>query len=357
MPSSTTSTATPSTAPTQPARSARAKQRVAHPTASGVGLITNLDSRHLSLLEQLDRLRSVTAAAAALGQHQPTVSIWLGQLRRALGDPLPTPHMQSLLPTVRSVLEGLRRLHEPAGAFDPASATRNFTVCMTDASHITLLPPLLERVQHVAPGATLTALRIDGQTATDLQSSQADLALGHLPWLEAGFYQQALFDQDWICLARLGHPRIGHADGRVWDRTRYEREGHIGILSGTGQALLDEALRRHHVQRRVVLHLPGFLGLAGLLASSDLVSTLPRQIGETLARHVAAGPMALQVLPCPFPVQGFVVKQHWHARVHHDAANVWLRGVCAELFGVGGVDKPTKSDAAGRRGAIGNAFS
>ena len=76
-----------------------------------------------------------------------------------------------------------------------------------------------------------------------------------------------------------------------------------------------------------LLKLPGFLGLSAIVSTTDLLATLPRHIGETLAR--AAG---LQVLPCPVPVPSFVVKQHWHARFHHDAANRWLRGVCAELF-------------------------
>jgi hypothetical protein len=30
------------------------------------------------------------------------------------------------------------------------------------------------------------------------------------------------------------------------------------------------------------------------------------------------------------------VKQHWHARFHHDQVNRWIRGVVAELF----LDKP-----------------
>jgi hypothetical protein len=35
---------------------------------------------------------------------------------------------------------------------------------------------------------------------------------------------------------------------------------------------------------------------------------------------------------CPLPIEGFTVKQHWHARYHHDRGNAWLRGVVAELF-------------------------
>ncbi len=69
------------------------------------------------------------------------------------------------------------------------------------------------------------------------------------------------------------------------------------------------------------------LGLAAILSTTDLAATLPRHIGETLARAAD-----LQVLPYPLPIPTFVVKQHWHARLQHDAANQWLRGVCAELF-------------------------
>jgi hypothetical protein len=35
---------------------------------------------------------------------------------------------------------------------------------------------------------------------------------------------------------------------------------------------------------------------------------------------------------CPVAVEGFAVRQHWHARYHHEAGNRWLRGVVALLF-------------------------
>ena len=62
-------------------------------------------------------------------------------------------------------------------------------------------------------------------------------------------------------------------------------------------------------------------GAEQLQTRSDLIATLPRQIGETLAR--AAG---LRVLPRRFEIPGFTVKQYWHARYHHDAACRWLHG-------------------------------
>lgn len=162
----------------------------------------------------------------------------------------------------------------------------------------------------------------DGQRIAE--AGTADLTLGFIPDLEAGFYQQTFYDQDWVCLAHPNHPRIRAGGFGLRD---YIREDHAGIVSGTGAQLLDGTIKRLGVGRRVVLGLPCFLGLPAILSTTDLVATLPRHIGETLA-----GIGGLRVLPCPVPVPGFSVRQHWHARFHQEAGNRWLRGICAELF-------------------------
>lgn len=291
-----------------------------------------LDVNLLRLFELLYGTRSVTRAAEQLGLAQPTVSIWLARLRRELDDPLfvrtpagmqPTPRADALIPIVREALESLRRLSVEKAPFEPSTASRRFVICMTDASHVTLLPQLLAHVRAQAPGVALEAERIDASTAQRLESGDADLALGLIPELGAGYYQQTLFAQDWVCLVGRDHPRIGES----LTLEAYRAEAHVGIISGTGQALLQEALAEQRIERRLVLKLSGFLGLGTILAATDLVATLPRQTAETLARSGE-----LKVLPCPFPIPSFTVKQHWHARYHRDPANRWLRGVCAGLF-------------------------
>ena len=291
-----------------------------------------LDLKLLRLFDLLYATRSVTRSAEQLGQSQPTVSIWLARLRVLLHDPLfvrtpqgmqPTPRADALIGTAREALDALRRLSGSAPVFDPASATRRFRICMTDASHITLLPQLLAHVRALAPQVRLEAARIDAGTAQVLQSGEADLAVGLVPWLEAGFYQQTLFPQDWVCIVNPRHPRIG----ATLDLAQYRGEAHIGITGGTGVQLLEAALLRQQIERRVLLELPGFLGLPAIVSTTDLIATLPRQIGEALAQ---VGGLAVHACPCPVP--GFTVKQHWHARYHDDAANRWLRGTVAALF-------------------------
>lgn len=291
-----------------------------------------LEVNLLQLFVLLYTTRSVNRAAEQLGLAQPTVSIRLSKLRKVLKDPLfvrtnsgmqPTSVADALISAARETLESLHRISSWESKFDPAMAERRFCICMSDVANITLLPQILAKVRAVAPHVRLEAARIDKQTGKMLESGEADLAIGLLPELGAGFFQQSLFTQDWVCLVSPKHPRIRNE----LSLASYQKENHINIVSGTGHHLLDNALENSSVERHVVLELPGFLGLSVIVSSTDLVATVSRQMGEALAKIGN-----LQVFPCPFPIPSFTVKQHWHTRYHHDAGNRWLRNLCAELF-------------------------
>jgi DNA-binding transcriptional LysR family regulator len=299
-----------------------------------------LDVRQLRLFEALHATRSVTGAAEMLGQSQPTVSIWLGKMRASMRDRLfvrgtngmePTPKAIAMRESVCNILAALRALSDVEPLFDPASSDRSFRICMSDASHITLMPELLARVRAEAPNVHLVVDRIDETTRDELESGRCDIGLGYIPELHNGFREQALFAQDWICICAANHPRIGKA----LDLAGYLAEGHIRIPHGAGHDLIELALRRRHVRRRVVLELPGFLGLSGLVSNTDLLVTLPREIGETLA-HIGG----LRVLACPLSVPKFLVRQYWHSRYDAEPGGRWLRGVCASLFLQKGIRSP-----------------
>jgi len=301
-----------------------------------------LDSTLLVLFDEIYRSGSVTRAAERLDLSQPTISVWLAKLRQDLHDPLfvrtsdgmkPTPRAQAMVGPVREALTLLRQISTGEAAFDPRTEKRNFRICMTDASHVTLLPPLLAHVRNIAPHIQLEVLPIGSETHDDLESGDADLALGYLPGLEAGFHEQALYEQDFICLVNARHPRIR-------DRltiAAFRGESHIGTLSSASYTMLKESLKRQKVDRQIVLELPGFLGLAAIISSTDLVATVPRRIGEALA---AAG--SIRVFPCPVKVPPFEVKQYWHTRFHHDGGHRWLRATCNELFAARRSRQPRK---------------
>jgi DNA-binding transcriptional LysR family regulator len=292
------------------------------------------DVRELLLLIVLAKTRSVTRAAEWLDLTQPTVSIGLRRLRERFGDPLfvrtkagmsPTPRAEKLLAQARQVLETLHAMATDPDHFDAAGSTRSFRICVPDSSHMTLFPRLLRRVRAVAPRVRIEALPVDPYTAQLLESGEADLAIGgFVEGVEQGFYQQVLFTQDFVCIASRCHPRI---QGRL-TLDAYVREAHVKVTYGKVNELIEAQLRKLGIERESLLALPGFLGIAAVLSETDMIATVPRQVAEGFARH-----SALQVLPCPFPIPSYPIRQYWHARMHHDGANRWLRGLCAELFG------------------------
>ncbi|PHP67717.1 LysR family transcriptional regulator [Zhengella mangrovi] len=303
-----------------------------------------LDVRSLLLFEAIFAEGSVSRAAGKLGLSQPTVSIGLARLREHFGDELfvraaggvvATPLAEQVIWPVRDALRAIEDVSGLRSTFDPATAQRTFRIAMTDASHIALMPKIYGQVHQVAPGIRLEATGIDQTLAGRLQSGEADLAIGLVQGLETGFYQQALYAQDWICLTGDTH----HLGSQPMTLDDYQAGEHVAIKGGTGQGLLDRTIASGGIRRAVKLRLPGFLGLSAILNSTGLIATLPRHIGETLAE--ASG---LRVHECPFEIEGFMVRQHWHARFHDDPANRWIRNVCTTLFSGRGGRPPGPRD-------------
>ena len=290
------------------------------------------DARMLVLFDEIYRTQSMTRAAERLDLSQPTASIWLAKLRREWHDPLfvrtssgmqPTPRADALIGPAREALALLRGLSGEEPVFDPGAVHRSFRIAMTDASHITLLPTILAHVRTVGPGIRLDVAPISSATGHMLETGEVDLAVGYIPGLEAGFHEQRLYRQDFVCLVNARHPRIGS----VFTARAYKDEAHIGILSSTSYPMLQSALKSQGIERRVQLELPGFLGLAAIVSSTDLIATVPRTIGEMLAQTGQ-----IKVFPCPAKLPTFMVKQYWHARYHHDPGVRWLRGVFSRLL-------------------------
>jgi DNA-binding transcriptional LysR family regulator len=295
--------------------------------------MAKLDLGWLEVFVQIYETKSVTRAASLLGMEQASASIALNKLRQHFDDRLfvrtadgmiPTPRAQSIYPELHEALVRIEKARGAPAAFSPADAVREFRICMTDISEIIILPKLINYLQKTAPGLVIEAEKISADSRQRLASGDVDLAVGFLPDLEAGFYQQSLFEQDFVCLAAKNHPRV---QGKLSPRI-FSSEGHILVTTlGTGHAIVDKVLAQRKIERRVVLRVPSFLGVARIVAQTDFLVVVPRLLGVALAKqeHV-------QVLEPPTHLPHYQVKQHWHERFNLDAGSIWLRQTMAKLF-------------------------
>lgn len=294
--------------------------------------MSKLDLDWLHVFVEVYRTQSVSRAAERLGIAQSNASVALNKLREHFGDRLfsrtsrgmaPTPYAQQMFPEVLDSLDRLTRLREVRPGFDPTVSERQFRICMTDISEIVLLPMLVNFLQRSAPLAGIEAERISIDSPRRLESGEIDLAVGFMPHLEAGFYQQTLFMQDFVCLASQQHPRVRAKP----TRRQFLAEGHIRVTpSGTGHSIVDRVLQDNGLVRRIALSVPSFLGVGRLVASTELLVIAPRRLGEALAEREK-----IRLLETPIKLPAYAVKLHWHERFHADAGNQWLRRSFANL--------------------------
>jgi DNA-binding transcriptional LysR family regulator len=292
-----------------------------------------LDLDWLNVFVEVYKTQSVSRAALSLGMEQASASIVLNKLRRHFDDPLfsrtsagmePTPRAQQIYPDVVTALAHLNKAHGSSAVFLPQQARREFRICMTDISEIVLLPRLINHLQQTAPGLVVEAEKMSPESRRRMEAGDTDLAVGFAPDLEAGFYQQALFVQDFVCLAAIDHPRVG----AKLTRKAFSAEGHILVKSsGTGHTIVEKVLAQNKVERRIVLRVQSFLGVARIVAQTEFLVIVPRQLGNALAQQES-----VKLLEPPVPLPTYKVKQHWHERFNADAGNIWLRQVMMTLF-------------------------
>ena len=157
-----------------------------------------------------------------------------------------------------------------------------------------------------------------------LEEGIADLAIGYFPDLvRPGFYQQRLFRNSFACIVRSDHPRVG---ARL-TREQFLQEAHAIVRPAGRTHIFEQFMEKRRITRHVRADLAHFTSLLTVIAASDLIATVPLDIG-----HVFSQLANIRTLAPPFQPPAFDVKQHWHRRVHGDAANVWLRETVRELF-------------------------
>lgn len=292
-----------------------------------------IDIRLLQVFDTIYKSRSVSEAAVILDLSQPAVSVALSKLRHHFGDPLfvrtsggmePTPFGGGLVRPVRSVLEALDVVMGHQNSFDPATSKRLFRICMTDISQLVLLPKLWETLRVTAPDIRIEILPLSSDIGRLLASGEVDLALGLMPQLDAGFYQNVLFSQKFVCMVSAHHPRI-QKELRL---EQFASENHAVInSSGAAPLLIEKEIARLGITRRVSLNIPNFIGAALVVEHTDLVITIPERLADVLE-----GRGALRTFAVPFHLPQYDVKQHWHERFHNDPGSQWLRRVIAELM-------------------------
>ncbi|MDO8298388.1 LysR family transcriptional regulator [Lacisediminimonas sp.] len=297
----------------------------------------------LNLLRVFDAImieQNLTRAADRLAMTQPAVSNALRRLRDALGDELlirtahgvkPTPHAETLWPTVRKALSALEDVLEP-GDFDIRTAQATFRLSMSDATAALGLPGLVRAIEE--QGAAIK-IRMTPLLTRDprplLAHGDIDLAIGFFPGVvsqlasapEKAIRHERVYSGHYLCVMRKDHPL---ARGNLSLDT-YCAANHLLVsFSGRAYAVIDDLLAQMGRERKILLTVNQYFTAGRVVANSDLITVLPRHL-------IAATGMTRELVAKELPLElpSVHVDMLWHERDTRNPAHQWVRRQMMEM--------------------------
>lgn len=276
----------------------------------------NISAIDLNLLKVFDAIfetRNVTRAGDRIGLAQPSMSNALSRLRRLFGDDLfvrtpkgmvPTPRAEALAPLVTEILDLVHRTVAVPTPFDPATAEGDVVITTSDNVTASLGVPLIDRMGRIAPNLNVQMLPLNKAHAyAALDDEATDLVIGTFADVPARFCVDQLYRDDLVCIARVNHPALG----KGLSVRRFADLPHVLMtLNADRRGVVDDALKKVGLTRRVVLTVPQFLTIPEIVRQTDYIAAIPRSLA-----HAVAARCGCAIYPVPVPLPSWWVSLIW----------------------------------------------
>lgn len=292
---------------------------------------TNIGSLDLNLLVALKALldeRHVTRAAEKTGLSQPAMSRALGRLRIMFKDPLLvkgkgggmslTARANDLQQPLQNILTEISRI-VTVPTLDPAEMQGEIVIATRDYEMAVILPEVIQRVTADAPGLTLRVVPLLGDDLSPLEQHAVDFVIAGTDLSSATLSRRTLLTDNFICLVSPNNPLARQG----LTKEKYLNMKHCQVSISTFRlGVVDTLLAQQGLSRNITVRVPHFLAAAYVVANSDLIVTLPRQLGLQLAKR-----QKLVALDLPVKVASFSIYLYWHIRNQNNPMHSWLRKV------------------------------
>ncbi|WP_313034917.1 LysR family transcriptional regulator [Massilia alkalitolerans] len=294
----------------------------------------DIDLNLLSVFQEVYRERQISSAARKLGLSQSAVSNALARLRRSFGDELfvrtasgmqPTPLATQMAEPIGVAMAQVALALNQRSRFDPATSSRRFVLAMTDVGEIYFMPTLIERCKLLAPLVEISSMRAGSLALKEeMEGGRVDLAVGPFEDISEALYQRQLFRQPYVTMMRKGHP-LGKGEVSL---ARFVKAEHMLVdANESPYDRINALLARAGIGPSVRFRVPHFTAVPYMVATSDLVVTVPQKLAER-----AALPFGLEWIVPPLELPTLQTNVFWHRRYNQDPGNQWLRGLLAEVF-------------------------
>jgi DNA-binding transcriptional LysR family regulator len=291
---------------------------------------TNLKTLDLNLLLALNALleeKHVTRAAERMSLSQPAMSRALARLRDMFQDPLLVKGTRGMALTARAIdlyhplqtiLREISHIVSPPSV-DPATMQGEIVIATRDYELATLFPSIISKITAQAPMLKLSVVSLSGDDLNPLEHHNVDFVLAGSEKKSATLHRYTLYQESFICVVSKNNAVI--QDGMNLET--YIQMKHCFVsIANFGLSIVDTALLKKNLKRHVVVRVPHFLAVSHIVSNSNLIATIPRRLGELLAKQEN-----VVLMKPPFSIPRFPIYLYWHVRNQHNPIHQWLRKV------------------------------
>lgn len=294
----------------------------------------NLASLDLNLVVALRALleeRNVTRAGRRIGLSQPAMSAALAKLRRQFDDELLarvgghyelTALGQVLLNRTTAVCGLLERLFTSQADFDPAAASREFTLAATDYAVTVFGAELIRVLDREAPHVRMRFTQIPHGIIEEpgaLLGTVDGMIMPH--GIISGLPATELFQDDWVFLVSDDN----HEVGDVLTRDDVARLPWVTYLRAYDSPAVRQ-IGMLGIEPRAEVSADSFSVLPFLVAGTRRIALIPALLAARL-RGVAP----VRIMKPPYESVPLREALWWHPVHARDAAHIWLRETAARV--------------------------
>jgi DNA-binding transcriptional LysR family regulator len=300
-----------------------------------------MEARHklsitmLSALEALYICRKTTLAAEKLGLTQPSLSVYLQQLREASGDELFVRTSKGLEPTefchayylrAKEVLNAIELLSQRETVFDPLKSSARFSVATSFVKGRAFFDRLSVAVMKQFPKLHVDMIYMPEKEALrGLDTGLVDVFVGMVSEkLEKHYSAVKLTRSEMVAICSTHSPF--YKSGRI-SKAEYLETPHIKASSSFEPSLLDAKFRKAGMLQKTLVSVPDVAAEVALLRETHFLAVVDRSDVELI------GEGQFKVLKTDFSIPQFDIFCVWHSRKTADAAHKWYREHIATTCG------------------------
>ncbi|MFA0440111.1 LysR family transcriptional regulator [Vibrio sp. 10N.286.49.C2] len=261
-----------------------------------------MDLNLLTTFFAVYKQRSITLAADQLELTQPAVSAAIRRLEAVIGKALFVREGRGIVPTSTAV-QLATRIEDPLSIIDNVDKhTYDLKVYCTES--------LIHFITGV-DGIKLSEAPLDESELFDaLVTQKIDIVIDVVSSKKHSLLEEALFEEEAVCLTRIDHPRIGE----TLTQEAYYQEQHIALKLKRGDMNTVEFLSQGEQKpRNVKIETSSISSMLILASTTDYIASSTRSFAEQWAPK-----LGLRIHPIPLSLSKFKFRMLYHKRYVND---------------------------------------